>query len=396
MYSGFKQLGRFTLSAALALGLVGITGSARVAWAQEDSGAQTGDQTGSQASQSQPSTGSTDQNATPNPQSNTGQTGATSSSPSDNQAPMMNPMKQPSSSAWSGRRGHIQMFSMTRFHSPASVRRVQLRLRDAGYYKGRIDGNAGPETRAALRRFQRDKGLRATGMLTHHRTVSVVTIKRSHGQAGRSMITSVHTCTGCMQEMHSRATLRTAQRMLRTGGYYKGRVDGIAGPETHAAIRRFQRANGLTVTGRLTPGTMSKLGVKHSSGAASRSQSFNENTGPSGSITMPSQPQQSQNSMPSTQPDSNVQATQPDSSQQDNMASREDTSSNAAVEQPDISPSTVRSVQTNLQQQGLYSGEVNGVLDPQTREAIRKFQRTQNLNDTGRLDQQTLSRLGVN
>jgi peptidoglycan hydrolase-like protein with peptidoglycan-binding domain len=395
MYSGSKQLERFTLSAALALGLVGITGSARVAWAQDDSGAQTGDQTGSQASQSQPSTGSTDQNATPNPQSNTGQTGVTSSSPSDKQAPMMNPMKQPSSSAWSGRRGHIQMFSMTRFHSPASVRHIQRRLRDAGYYKGSIDGNAGPETRAALRRFQRDKGLRATGMLTHHRMMSVVTIKRSHGQASRSIVTSVHACTRCMHEMHSRTTLRNAQRMLRTGGYYKGRVDGIAGPETHAAIRRFQRANGLTVTGRLNPGTMSKLGVKHSSGAASRSQSLNENTGPS-DITMPSQPEQSQNAMPSIQPDSDTQAIQPDGSQQDNVASREDTSSNAAVEQPDISPSTVRSVQSNLQQQGLYSGEVNGVLDPQTREAIRKFQRTQNLNDTGRLDQQTLSRLGVN
>jgi putative peptidoglycan binding protein len=39
---------------------------------------------------------------------------------------------------------------------------VQIALRDAGYYNGAIDGLIGPQTRAALRAFQRDNGLIVT------------------------------------------------------------------------------------------------------------------------------------------------------------------------------------------------------------------------------------------
>jgi hypothetical protein len=42
---------------------------------------------------------------------------------------------------------------------------AQGRLSNLGYYFGRIDGELGPMTAAALRRFQRAKGLEATGAL---------------------------------------------------------------------------------------------------------------------------------------------------------------------------------------------------------------------------------------
>ena len=39
------------------------------------------------------------------------------------------------------------------------IQNVQLALRDQGYYPGAIDRLIGPQTRAALSAFQRDRGL---------------------------------------------------------------------------------------------------------------------------------------------------------------------------------------------------------------------------------------------
>jgi peptidoglycan hydrolase-like protein with peptidoglycan-binding domain len=47
----------------------------------------------------------------------------------------------------------------------SSVSQVQTALARAGYYHGAIDGSFGPATRNALRRFQRDRGLEATGQI---------------------------------------------------------------------------------------------------------------------------------------------------------------------------------------------------------------------------------------
>jgi peptidoglycan hydrolase-like protein with peptidoglycan-binding domain len=45
------------------------------------------------------------------------------------------------------------------------VRQVQLALEDDGYYVGDTGGNYIPETRVAVRRYQRDKGLPMTNKI---------------------------------------------------------------------------------------------------------------------------------------------------------------------------------------------------------------------------------------
>ena len=50
-------------------------------------------------------------------------------------------------------------------NADSSVSQVQSALAREGYYRGAIDGNLGPATRSALRRYQRDHGLDATGQL---------------------------------------------------------------------------------------------------------------------------------------------------------------------------------------------------------------------------------------
>jgi hypothetical protein len=51
-------------------------------------------------------------------------------------------------------------------YDDSPVAAAQDRLARQGYYRGRIDGNFGPETRRAVMAFQRDHGLTATGYLT--------------------------------------------------------------------------------------------------------------------------------------------------------------------------------------------------------------------------------------
>lgn len=57
--------------------------------------------------------------------------------------------------------------------------------------------------------------------------------------------------------------VRSAQEQLNSMGFYAGAVDGVAGEQTQAAVREFQRVNGLAVTGSLTPETYSLIGAQH-------------------------------------------------------------------------------------------------------------------------------------
>lgn len=59
-----------------------------------------------------------------------------------------------------------------------------------------------------------------------------------------------------------RRLVRDAQVALRDQGFYDGRVDGLLGPQTREALRNFQRARRLPVTGRLDEATLKALDVK--------------------------------------------------------------------------------------------------------------------------------------
>ena len=43
--------------------------------------------------------------------------------------------------------------------------------------------------------------------------------------------------------------VRTLQQKLKNAGYYTGSIDGIFGTATYEAIKKYQKANGLTVDG---------------------------------------------------------------------------------------------------------------------------------------------------
>lgn len=55
--------------------------------------------------------------------------------------------------------------------------------------------------------------------------------------------------------------VRQLQTTLYAKGYYTGAIDGIFGPQTRAAISKFQKDYGLKITGSLTPETLDALQI---------------------------------------------------------------------------------------------------------------------------------------
>lgn len=65
------------------------------------------------------------------------------------------------------------------------------------------------------------------------------------------------------------STVKTVQQKLKNWGYYTGAVDGIFGAKTAAAVKLFQKKNGLTVDGIVGAKTLAALGIQSGSSATS-------------------------------------------------------------------------------------------------------------------------------
>jgi hypothetical protein len=66
---------------------------------------------------------------------------------------------------------------------------------------------------------------------------------------------------------YSVSTVSTVQSDLAKRGYYRGVIDGVYGPQTRAALTRYQSNRGLQVTGSLTTATLRSLGVPQPMGS---------------------------------------------------------------------------------------------------------------------------------
>lgn len=163
----------------------------------------------------------------------------------------------------------------------AAILAVQRDLKALGFYRGPLDGVAGPATRKAILAFQRKLGLKATGTpdpVTVERIRYELTLRRSIGStasiepADAASTRSRQAEASAREETPDLATLaasaamppeqvRRLQRKLKALGYDPGPVDGRLGPATRRAIRRFQKDSGLEVTGLPDTVVMMALGL---------------------------------------------------------------------------------------------------------------------------------------
>ena len=119
----------------------------------------------------------------------------------------------------------------------AGIAALQVALRMRALYDGTIDGVRGPVTTAAVKRFQREAGLRADG-------VPGVRTRLALGSYGRHVLGSRSLSRGA-----GGWDVAALQFLLAWHGFPSGAFDGRLGARTERALRRFQDWAGLPPDG---------------------------------------------------------------------------------------------------------------------------------------------------
>jgi peptidoglycan hydrolase-like protein with peptidoglycan-binding domain len=129
----------------------------------------------------------------------------------------------------------------------SSVAALQVALKALDLYGGAIDGIRGPMTRGAVLRFQRRRGLSVDGVVGPQ-------TRRALGRRGRPSLGS-----RVMRRGQRGWDVAALQFLLGRRGYSPGGIDGGFGANTDSAVRRFQRASGLTADGLVGSATLRAL-----------------------------------------------------------------------------------------------------------------------------------------
>jgi murein DD-endopeptidase MepM/ murein hydrolase activator NlpD len=147
-----------------------------------------------------------------------------------------------------------------------TVKGLQQALIDAGVkVRGGADGIFGPATSNALKEFQSSQGLKATGVVDEATAKALASPKKP--------VTAPTAPSGTVGgfpvygEKGARV-LALQAALVKAGITVRGGVDGDFGGGTSAAVMDFQRANGLSVTGKVSESTAQKLGLQPMAGPA--------------------------------------------------------------------------------------------------------------------------------
>lgn len=139
-------------------------------------------------------------------------------------------------------------------------------------------------------------------------------------------------------------SIQLVQQRLQQQGAYRGRIDGIWGADSQAALEAFQRTHGLLVTGQLNQATAATLGL------------------PVDQLLAASQP-----------------AAAPALA--------------ATVAGGTLARGAVTAIQNRLRGLNFYDGAADGIWGADTQRALERFQQSRGLRTDGQLDPATVSAL---
>ena len=226
------------------------------------------------------------------------------------------------------------------------VATIQEALTELDYYYADITGHYGRKTERAVTLFQRKYRLPQTGV-ADETTLAQLYLVTGHSvpeKAVGTLSTSLVLRRGSSGE-----AVRVLQENLTALGFYSGEITGNYGGLTQEAVRRFQRKNDLDSDGIAGRNTLGKLAVLmgDASGSAGAAASSGASSG----------------------------------AQEDGVTILRLNTRNDAV----------RKLQEDLTLLGYYSGEVTGKYGNLTKEAVRRFQRDNDLDSDGVAGPMTLA-----
>lgn len=161
-----------------------------------------------------------------------------------------------------------------------------------------------------------------------------------------------------------------AQKKLQKLGYYSGTADGQYGSQTAAAIRRYQVAENLKVTGDLTPQTLKSLGI-----SAPAPKPVPAKPAPAPSSTKPA---------PAAAPVPQY------------VAIADIFKGGPYITAPtEVQIATVRRAQKNLKTLGYYAGPIDGQVTSNLAGSLKAWQKSAGFRQTGRFDESTLKGLDL-
>lgn len=256
--------------------------------------------------------------------------------------------------------GSVSAASLSGGMKGSEVSQLQQQLIDCGYFARQVDGDYGSTTVKAVELFQKDHGIRVTGIADD---ATQAAIKRAKGgtRTGGGVL---------IAEGNTGGTLITYQQILQAKGNLKGGVDGRYGPGTVKAVSDFQKASGLPVSGVIDESTASALQAlspelakkinKGTTLSAHQSVVKSASSGAAASKVVPS-------------------LAAPSSGGRTYLFGKGD-------QGPDVA-----SIQNKLKKAGFLSDKADGIYGDNTVKAVSAFQKKIGIPVTGNVDARTLS-----
>lgn len=152
---------------------------------------------------------------------------------------------------------------------------IQKRLQINGFEPGKLDGSYGSQTAAAVKQFQRAKGLEVTGVVNEATWKALtneplnattpqpqnVTPSSTERDETKTPETTVETPSSfeTLTKGTTGEKVKTLQSKLDKLGYNPGPQDGIFGNRTRKAVKDFQLAQGLNDDGVVNQTTWSAI-----------------------------------------------------------------------------------------------------------------------------------------
>lgn len=148
-----------------------------------------------------------------------------------------------------------------------TVKKLQKKLKNLGYYSKAIDGDYGKGTQEAVKAFQKNNGLKVTGKAN---SSTVSKLYDSNAKKARSSGENKSDDDTCSPGDKGDA-VKKLQKKLKKLGYYNMSIDGDYGNGTKTAVKAFQKKNGLNINGIANSKTIAKLNSSNAKKADSSS-----------------------------------------------------------------------------------------------------------------------------